>query len=226
MNVLVVDDHPLIHEALTTLLPRLDRAVSIVKAENAAQAREAVQSSDTLNLILLDLSLPDESGMTTLESLREMAPQIPVVILSAHEGRDVVTSCIEAGAMGFIPKTSKPEVLLSALQLVVQGGVYLPPTLLLQTPRPPVGMPAAPLTARDQPALRPQDIGLTQRQGEVLSLLVQGKPTKLICRKLGIAEGTAKIHISAIFKALNVSNRTEAVFATSRLGLVLDSPQP
>ena len=129
---------------------------------------------------------------------------------------------INDGAMGFIPKISRTEVLVAALRLVFSGGVYLPPSAFsMQSGADGCG--CAPARARNA---IPGEVGLTERQAQVLALLVQGKSNKLICRALDLAEGTVKIHVTAILRALNVSNRTEAVVAVSRLGLRLDSLIP
>jgi len=126
---------------------------------------------------------------------------------------------IDAGAMGYIPKTSTTPILLNALRLVLSGGVYLPPEVLR---RHGAIAPAAPQPAAGPAQLRdPREIGLTERQAQVLALLVQGKPNKLICRELNLAEGTVKIHVTAVLKALGVTNRTQAVIAVGKLGLKL-----
>lgn len=221
MRILVVDDHPLILEALKQVLRDLDPDIEVVEARDAPQALDQVRAQPELSLVLLDLALPQAHGLELLEELRRTAPELPVVVLSATEDRETVLRAIHDGAMGFIPKTSRTEVLVAALRLVFSGGVYLPPSVFagpaqaVCEPRP------ASLAARS-----PREVGLTERQAQVLALLVQGKSNKLICRALDLAEGTVKIHITAILRALNVSNRTEAVVAVSRMGLRLDSLLP
>jgi DNA-binding NarL/FixJ family response regulator len=125
----------------------------------------------------------------------------------------VVRAAIELGAMGFIPKSSSPEVLMQALRLILAGGVYLPPAVL-------DGRLAEPLPAKPQagPAKLP---GITERQMDVLRCVIQGKPNKVIARELDISEGTVKAHLSAVMQALGVHNRTEAVYAAAKLGLRL-----
>jgi DNA-binding NarL/FixJ family response regulator len=168
-----------------------------------------------LALILLDLQLPDRDGFAALAELRERHPAIPVVMLSAFNNRDNVVKALDGGALGFIPKTGSRELLLSALRLILAGGIYIPPDILSRAP--------AAITAADQPAPverrpSPEELGLTKRQVDVLALMMQGKSNKLICRALDLAEPTVKNHVSAIIKALGVSNRTEAVLAVSGLG--------
>jgi DNA-binding NarL/FixJ family response regulator len=222
MKILVVDDHPLIVEALRHVLTVLDSKVEMIEAQNCADALAAADSNSDLDLVLLDLALPDIDGFEALARLRERHPGLPVVVLSASEQADVVTRAIDGGAMGFIPKTSSNQLFVNALRLVLCGGVYLPPEVLRRhqgTPEP--ALQRAEKASSSGEALSPRDIGLTARQAEVLALLVQGKPNKLICRDLNLAEGTVKIHVTAILKALNVSNRTQAVIAVGKLGLKL-----
>ncbi len=222
MKVLVVDDHPLILEALKQVLRDLDPDIEIIEARDGRQALDQAQLHPDLSLILLDLTLPYMHGFDLIGELRTTSPELPVVVLSATEDRDTVLRAINDGAMGFIPKSSKTEVLIAALRLVFSGGVYLPPSVFTS---PAGGAPSEPR----QPGTStraPKDIGLTERQAQVLALLVQGKSNKLICRALDLAEGTVKIHVTAILRALNVSNRTEALVAVSRLGLRLDGLVP
>lgn len=222
MKVLVVDDHPLILEALKQLLRDLDPDIEVLEARDARLALDQAKKHPELALVLLDLTLPGKHGFELLAELRHDSPHLPVVVLSAAEDRDTVLRAINDGAMGFIPKTSKTEVLVAALRLVFSGGVYLPPSVFSPHPGPLSGEPRLSV-----PATRSaRDAGLTERQAQVLALMVQGKSNKLICRALDLAEGTVKIHVTAILRALNVSNRTEAVVAVSRLGLKLDSLVP
>lgn len=218
MKILIVDDHPLIREALHHVLTVLDGKLDLLEAQNYAEAVTAADGNPDLNLILLDLGLPDIDGFDALSQLRERYPEAPIVVLSASEQPATVTRALDAGAMGFIPKTSSNQLLLDALRMVLSGGVYLPFEILRQhqvTPGPALRGASAATT------LSPRDIGLTARQASVLALMVQGKPNKLICRDLGLAEGTVKIHVTAILKTLNVSNRTQAVIAVGKLGLKL-----
>jgi len=214
VKVLVVDDHPLICEALRQVLKALDKGIELLDAGSGRQALAEADKSVDLDLILLDLALPDADGFEVLRELRERHPSFPVVVLSASERADIVMRALDAGAMGFIPKTSANEVLLGALRLVLSGGVYLPAEVLRHAPVPERAPGAAAETGY-------RSIGLTQRQAQVLALMVQGKPNKLICRELDLAEGTVKIHVTAILKALGVSSRTQAVIAVGKLGLRL-----
>jgi DNA-binding NarL/FixJ family response regulator len=221
VKILVVDDHPLIRQALQNVLHQLDAAAQILEAPDCARALDLAAAHTDLDIVLLDLYLPGMGGLDGLSLLRERYPGLPVVVLSASNDRQTVLDAIEKGAMGFIPKSSSNEVMLGALRLVLSGGVYLPPAILgnhSAVTDISAATPSAPLPARS-----PADLGLTERQLQVLALMLQGKSNKLICRELNLAEGTVKIHVSAILKALNVTSRTQAVVTVSRLGLKLDA---
>jgi DNA-binding NarL/FixJ family response regulator len=217
MKILVVDDHPLIREALKQVLSTLDTGIQVLEAQSAKEGFVVSEAHPDLHLILLDLGLPGEDGMEALPLFRERAPQVPVVVFSASDHPDVVKRAIDAGAMGFIPKTSSNALLVNALRFVLAGGVYLPLEVLRQPSSESGGFAgSAPVGSS---GLR--DLGLTQRQAQVLALLVQGKSNKLICRELNLAEGTVKVHVAAVLKTLGVANRTQAVLAVSRLGIKL-----
>jgi DNA-binding NarL/FixJ family response regulator len=226
VKILAVDDHPLIRDALSQVLKVLDPNMHLLSAASAQETLLAASANPDLNLVLLDLTLPDANGFEVLHQLREQHPGIPVVVLSATDDAATVMRALDDGAMGFIPKTSSNDVLLGALRLVLAGGVYLPAEVLRHSAatHPHAQSPSHTTAATAQHELTCRDLGLTDRQAEVLALVVQGKPNKLICRNLNLAEGTVKIHISSILRALNVTNRTEAVVAVGKLGLKLSAP--
>ena len=225
VKILVVDDHPLILEALQHVLQQLDKEVEVLAAQNAQSGRDLVAKNPDAGLLLLDLHLPGAFGMSLLSELRQSFPTVPVVVLSASDRRDDVLQAIDLGAMGFIPKCSTNIVMLQALRLILSGGVYLPHEILTQREAPETTtMPTAEPVAA--PAMHPRDLGLTERQGQVFALVLQGKSNKVICRELGLAEGTVKIHVAAILRALNVNSRTQVVIEASRLGLLFDGVLP
>jgi DNA-binding NarL/FixJ family response regulator len=218
MRILVVDDHPLMAEALGVAVGTLDRATEVETVGNlrAAIARAAETAFD---LCLLDLGLPDCSGLEALERMRERVPALPVVVVSGSDDTRSVLKALDLGAMGYIPKTSPRDVLLGAVRLVASGGIYVPVEALRAReaagPAPAASVPATAKTAAD--------LGLSARQWETLGLLLKGLPNKLIARKLDISENTTKIHVSAVLRALGVASRTQALIAANRLGLRLDS---
>ncbi|MCC6775365.1 MAG: response regulator transcription factor [Hyphomicrobiales bacterium] len=216
MKFLLVDDHVLIRDALRGVLRELEASSDVLEAPTCRDAMEHIQRHADLDLILLDLQLPDRDGFEMLAELRESHPGISVVVLSAFQDRDNVVKALDIGALGFIPKTASREVLLGALRLILAGGIYIPPDILARTSS--AAAPSHPTPDRGVPPPSPADVGLTDRQLEVLALMMQGKSNKLICRALDLAEPTVKNHVSAILKSLNVSNRTEAVLAVAAYG--------
>jgi DNA-binding NarL/FixJ family response regulator len=222
MKVLVVDDHVLIREALRGVLKELRSDAVILEGSDSRQAMQFIAENDDIGLILLDLDLPDRDGFLTLAELRERYPATSVVVLSARQDRGSVVKSLELGALGFIPKSAHREVMLAALELVFAGGIYIPPEILSrQEPALSQSAPQPPLadSSRDSP----RDLGLTERQLEVLALMMRGKSNKAISRVLDLAEPTVKNHITAILRVLKVTNRTEAVIAVIESGWELPS---
>lgn len=217
MKILVVDDHVLIREALHGVLKELRPGCTVFEASDCRQAMQVAGEHADLELILLDLALPDGDGFAVLAELRARHPTVTIVVLSAVKDRNSVTRALDLGALGFIPKSAKRAVMLSALELVFAGGVYVPPEILGRTAVPPSEA-IAEHTPADAHRELPSDLGLTNRQLEVAALMMHGKSNKAICRELNVAESTVKIHITAILKALRVTNRTEAVIAFAERG--------
>jgi DNA-binding NarL/FixJ family response regulator len=209
MKILVVDDHALIRDALRTVVAELVDGAVPLEAADSQEAMHLLAQHPDIGLVLLDLNLPYRDGYSVLMELRERHPEIAVVILSGQQDRDSVMKCLDLGAVGFIPKTGHRRVIVTALQLVLAGGIYIPPEVLAQQP-------AAPSWQR--PRVGPADLGLTGRQWEVLALIMQGKSNKLICRALNLAEPTVKNHVTAILRALKVTNRTEAAISAREFG--------
>jgi DNA-binding NarL/FixJ family response regulator len=209
MKILLVDDHALIRDALRGVLKELAPEATVLEAADSRQAMRQVEAHLDLHLILLDLNLPDRDGFAVLTELRRRHATISLVVLSASQDRDSILKAIDLGALGFIPKSSPRDVMANALRLIFSGGVYIPPEALAPT--------EFKEHARQRPT-SPADLGLTGRQVEVLALMMEGKSNKAISRMLDVAEPTVKHHVTAVLKALNVTNRTEAVIAAGTLG--------
>jgi DNA-binding NarL/FixJ family response regulator len=215
MKILVIDDHVLIRQAMQGVLKRLRRDAVVLDAPDCKQAMEIIANHPDIGLILLDLTLPDRDGFSVLAELRERYPAISIVVLSAVQDPANVMKALALGARGYIPKSAQGDVILNALRLVISGGIYVPPEILARAE---LSHAAPRLPADDRPQVSPADIGLTDRQLAVLALVMQGKNNKTICRMLNLAEPTVKNHVTAILRALRVSNRTEAVIAVNQLG--------
>ena len=212
MNILLIDDHALFREGLKFLLRSLDAALEVDEASDCAKALEHA-AARSYDLVLLDLKMPGVAGLDALAALHDAVPDAPLVVLSGEDNPGVVRAAIERGAMGFIPKSSTPEVLIQALRLVLARGVYLPPAVL-DAARAPASV-ALPGTGD---MVLP---GLTPRQMDVLRCVIRGKSNKIIARELDVSEGTVKAHLSSVLRALDARNRTEAVYAAAKLGLRL-----
>ncbi|UCF74811.1 MAG: response regulator transcription factor [Betaproteobacteria bacterium] len=217
MKILIIDDHALIREALRGVLKELKGDAIVAEAANWRQASQQIEQSAGFDLVLLDLSLPDRDGFDILAELSESYPAISVVVLSARQDRESVAKALELGALGFIPKSSEREVMLSAFNLIFSGGLYIPPEILVRQGPAATSLSAPP--APPQKRISASDLGLTERQMEVLALMMEGRSNKAICRALYLAEPTVKNHVTAILKALKAANRTEAVIAAGVLGL-------
>jgi DNA-binding NarL/FixJ family response regulator len=208
MKVIIVDDHPLILHALQQVLPELEPSLEILGAANRTQTLTLLARHPDCALILLDLTLPGAHGLDLLAELRRDHPWLPIVVLSATHDRATVGAALAAGARGFIAKTASPLTLLEAIRTVLSGGRHVTSDL-----GPPMRMiEGVPINA----------LGLTQRQSDVLALLVQGKPNKIICRDLRLSEGTVKVHVSAILRALNVHSRSQAIVELARRGISVE----
>lgn len=225
MKVLLVDDHPLILSALATVIEGLDDHVQVVGADSAAAARATLKEQQDFDLVLLDLQLGDASGFDVLEEFRAAYPALPVVVISASDRASDVIRSIDQGAMGFVPKRSSTEMLSQALRLVMAGGIYVPPMSLGNEQSQPAPVVNEKLQQIQQQAMSGayqkhgglEGLALTPRQTDVLALLLQGKPNKIIARELGVSVETIKDHVAAVLKALGVSSRTQAVLAVSQM---------
>jgi len=218
---LVVDDHPLMADALRAAAEHLDSRALVQTAPDLGKAFDLAAATPDFDLVTLDLGLPGCSGMQALERFRERFPNLPVVVITAVSDRASVIAAVDRGAMGFIPKTAPRDVLLNALKVVLSGGIYLPPEVLKPCAAEQGDVTAA--RAETAPGGK-AELGLSPRQGEVLSLLLRGMSNKLIARQLDISENTTKIHVSAVLQALGVSSRTQAVIKASELRLRFGVP--
>jgi len=203
--------------------------VLIYEAENCDNAVHIAMEQQQLDLILLDLVMRGTNGIDALKTLRNCVPSIPIVIVSGTEEPNTVKKALDCGAQGFIPKSSNSEIMLGALRLVLSGGVYIPSLLLNDSVKDPSNESTLGNSVNRENELHsspPADHGLTLRQLEVLSLICRGLSNKEISRTLGLAEGTVKIHVTAILKTLRVTSRTQAVIAAQGFGLTGEPHEP
>ena len=208
LRVVLADDHEMVRLAMRHALASLSPHIEWLEAQNASEVeRWAAEDPD---LALVDLNMPGSDGVPWIGRLRTQFPTLPIIVVSAEESGALVRELIDCGVAGFIPKSDSAAVVLQAVRLVLSGGTYAP--LRFLTGHGAGREPGNGVAAASSPAVH----GLTQRQLEVLALLARGLPNKLIARELGLSEGTVKVHLLAIFRALDVRNRTEAVVAAQK----------
>lgn len=221
MKILLVDDHALFRDGMRYVLQQLPEEVEIMEAGDFAEGLKLATQHPELDLALLDLNMPGSEGPISIRYFHQRYPHIPVVVVSGEEGRSYMEKVMNYGAVGFISKSSTAAVMLGALNLVLSGGVYIPPQMLRQHGVLP--------DEKDEPhvadrrSLNTNDYGLTQRQMQVLAYLAQGLSNKQIAESINLAEGTVKIHVAAVYQALRVNNRMEAVRMAEKLGLIGDT---
>lgn len=210
MNILLVDDHKLFREGMIYLLTaglKEEEPLTIYEACDCDAAVALAASHPELDLVLLDLNLPDSQGLSALQTFTREFPTLPVMILSASTQYSDIRRSLDNGAMGFVPKDSSSAVVISAIRLVQTGNIYVPPVLL--------GEESSGAKYTNGAANN-----LTGRQKEVMQLVAEGKSNKEIARELILAETTVKMHVTHIMRVLDVSNRTQAVVKAERLGWV------
>jgi DNA-binding NarL/FixJ family response regulator len=203
MRALVIDDHPLVHEIMPAMLRKAIGAVSVASEGTLEGGLARAGGSVPPDLVLLDLGLPGCRGLEALLRFRREFPKLPLIVLSGDCERGSILGALEAGAVGFIPKTSKPDVMVAALKVVAAGGTYVPPEAL------------------EGADAKVPTLNLTERQREVLQLILKGYNNERIATELAIAPNTVKQHAHAVFSALGVSTRAEAMVAAARRGLPL-----
>jgi two-component system, NarL family, nitrate/nitrite response regulator NarL len=212
MKLLIVDDHAVLREGLAVLLQQIGPDTTVVQAQDANEAITLLGGHPDLDVVVLDLVMPGMNGLDALSEFGRTRPDLPVIVLSSSEDPLDVRKALAAGALGYVPKSAGQRVLLSAIQLVMNGELYVPP-LVLEGNRGSAQSIGYRTGNRSGQAL-------TARQVEILKFLSEGAPNKLIAKVLGLSEKTVKAHITAIFKTLNVENRTQAAVAGRNAGLI------
>jgi DNA-binding NarL/FixJ family response regulator len=214
LKLLVIEDHALVREGLVRLLGQVGKDVLIRDCADFESALALLESEDEFDLVLLDLALPGIDGFAGLDILRRRFPAIPVAVVSAFDDVPTVTRVMNLGASGFIPKAFSGEALLQAVHEILAGKIFRPQKA--------VGVARIDDVAPSPPnhgGVQPEAVGLTERQGQVLGLMVRGLSNREIADHLLLSEGTVKIHVTAIFKALGVASRTQALVAAARYGI-------
>lgn len=218
MKYLIVDDHALVAGALTLLLEDRDPEADVHTAATADAALELVDREGDADLLILDLSLPGVTGTELMEEIVRRQPMLKILVVSGLADQESIMRVLQLGAAGFVPKSLDTELLSSAIDFVLKGGVYIPSKLLTESQKD--GFFTRTAARLKAPESAPPH--LTDRQLDVLAQLAKGSPIKRICRELDLSEGTVKTHVAAIYRSFGASNRTEALIAARRAGFDID----
>lgn len=218
MKYLIVDDHALVAGALTLLLEDRDPKADVHTATTADAALELVDREGDADLLILDLSLPGVTGTELMEEIVRRQPMLKILVVSGLADQESIMRVLQLGAAGFVPKSLDTELLSSAIDFVLKGGVYIPSKLLTESQKD--GFFTRTAARLKAPESAPPH--LTDRQLDVLAQLAKGAPIKRICRELDLSEGTVKTHVAAIYRSFGASNRTEALIAARRAGFDID----
>ncbi len=202
MKILIIDDHALFRDGLKLVLEDLDTDINVFEAGSYETAKIIIDEKNDIDLVLLDLGLPEISYIDALIAIRQQLPDSHIVILSGTEDYSMIERALQNGARGYIPKSSSAKIMLNALQLVISGGIYVPPEILQNN--------SAGISTDITDEMDPGD-NLTPRQRDVLRQLADGKSNREIGNVLNLTESTVRAHVAAILKTFNVSNRTQAV---------------
>ncbi|WP_321811357.1 MULTISPECIES: response regulator transcription factor [unclassified Burkholderia] len=213
MKILIVDDHPVLRDGVAALLCQSEEGLTVEQVGNADEAMQILCQDTEVDAVVLDLKMPGMNGLEAISTIAGLRPEVQIIVLSTSEDPGDVRAAFGRGALGYVPKSAGPHTVLSAIKMVLNGEHYVPPLVLDQQvspsvddfPRPAPPSPSGPLT---------------QRQIEVLRYLADGVPNKVIADKLDLSEKTVKAHVTAIFRALNVLNRTQAAAAARKAGLL------
>jgi DNA-binding NarL/FixJ family response regulator len=210
MKLLIVDDHPVLREGLAALLRQAWPDIALLQAADAAEGFALADAHPELDIVILDLMLPGMDGLSALAEFGRRRPDTPVLVLSSSEDPRDARRALDQGALGYLPKSASQSTLVAAIRLVMNGELYIPSLMMtaLGGDKPPP-IPAAASGA-----------DLTQRQIDVLRLLSEGQSNKAIARALQLSEKTVKVHVGAIFRALQVANRTQAANAGRAAGFI------
>ena len=208
----IIEDHPLYADALGAILLSVDDIGAVEYVTDKGGFEQLLADPATIDLVLLDLTLPDLDARDVLARIQTTRPDVPVVIISGDSDPLTIAKMLNLGARGFIPKTTKASILIGAIKLVLAGGTYVPPAAVTGLYRDPQdGLAEAPAPFGDPAFAR-----LTPRQRTVIAMLAEGCSNKEIARRLDISIATVKLHVNAILKAIDAHNRTEAALRFMR----------
>ena len=217
LRIVIADDHALVRGGLSLLIRTLHPETVIQECNDFEKVTRVLEGSEPIDLLLIDLLMPGMQSVESIQSICRKSPDLPVIVVSVKEEMQLIRQALRAGASGYIPKSSTPDVTLNAIRLVLSGGIYIPPDALELR-----NFAAEDGNGRGQPKPAPVESAangspLTSRQVDVLDLIAEGKSNQEVASELGLTAGTVKMHLSRIYKVLNAKSRTDALAKYNRL---------
>lgn len=206
MKILIADDHALFRDELSSRLEKINPDVVLMQASSFSQALKILEKEVDLDMIIVDLDMPDIQWEEGIKILKQKSDEINIVVISASEDMRQIRKILQSGIKGYIPKRLESQTMHNALKLIVEGGIYIPPALVENNSE---------FSNNNR-----RSKTLTNRQSQVLDLIAEGKSNKQIAYEMGVSEATVKLHINALLRSLKVNNRTQAVITAQKMGLI------
>lgn len=206
MKILIADDHALFRDELSSRLEKINPDVVLMQASSFSQALKILEKEVDLDMIIVDLDMPDMQWEEGIKILKQKSDEINIVVISASEDMRQIRKILQSGIKGYIPKRLESQTMHNALKLIVEGGIYIPPALVENNSE---------FSNNNR-----RSKTLTNRQSQVLDLIAEGKSNKQIAYEMGVSEATVKLHINALLRSLKVNNRTQAVITAQKMGLI------
>lgn len=208
MKILIADDHALFRDGLAMRLEEINPDIILHQAPTFSQALKILDKETDINMVIVDLDMPDMKWEDGIRELKSKSPNSSLVVISASEDIRNIRKILATGIKGYIPKRSDPKIMHNALKLILDGGTYIPPALIETS------------SENSSNGYKNSNKTLTNRQSQVLDLIAQGKSNKQIAYEMGVSEATVKLHINALLRSLKVNNRTQAVVTAQKLGII------
>ena len=206
MKILIADDHALFRDELASRLEEINPDIVLMQAPSFSQSLKIIEKEPDLDMMIVDLDMPDMHWEESIEQLRQKSKNINIVVISASEDMRQIRKILQSGIKGYIPKRLESQTMHNALKLIVEGGIYIPPALVENNSE---------FSNNNR-----RSKTLTNRQSQVLDLIAEGKSNKQIAYEMGVSEATVKLHINALLRSLKVNNRTQAVITAQKMGLI------
>ena len=229
MKILIADDHELFLKGLEFTLKENLENITIISAQNYTEIFNLISQHKDINLIITDLSMPGANWLSAITKIHQTLPEIPLIIISAVFDKEILQQTLDIGVSGYIPKTASNNLIISAINLVLAGGIYIPHDLLYSTKKqsentiPDYIKPLKALEKENISTKDKKNKGLSERQMEIVKCIAEGLSNKEIAYRLNLTEGTVKVHITIILKLLNVKNRTSAVIEATKRGYISEN---